>query len=443
MGIIMTVVQAIITFFATNIFAMTKLTGLKTAPSVLLFIVSLIWILALMIKPTVTKKMSKRIKILTDGARLLVVFLISVTASAGNLFYLIYGTDFSTSTIVINTIIIAVAEFFVFWAGMIRLYTTSTQLGIKWRAIGWICGLIPIVHIFVLLKMIRITTAECKFEEEKLLIDNGRVESEICKTRYPMLLVHGVFFRDSRFFNYWGRVPNSLKRNGATLFYGEQKSADSVENSARQLADKIEKIVAETGCEKVNIIAHSKGGLDSRYAISCLDCADKVASLTTINTPHEGCAFAEYLLNKAPEKVQNTLANSYNTALRKTGEEGADFLKAVESLTVSQCKALDEKMPDMDNVFYQSVASCVKKSANGQFPLNFSYHLVNYFDGPNDGLVSLDSQKRWGCYAVLTPEGNRGITHGDVIDLNRENIDKFDVREFYVGLVSDLKNKGY
>ena len=39
------------------------------------------------------------------------------------------------------------------------------------------------------------------------------------------------------------------------------------------------------GCEKVNIIAHSKGGLDSRYMITHLGLADKVASLTTVATP--------------------------------------------------------------------------------------------------------------------------------------------------------------
>lgn len=40
----------------------------------------------------------------------------------------------------------------------------------------------------------------------------------------------------------------------------------------------------ETGCEKVNIIAHSKGGLDSRYAISRLGMDQYTASLTTINS---------------------------------------------------------------------------------------------------------------------------------------------------------------
>lgn len=50
----------------------------------------------------------------------------------------------------------------------------------------------------------------------------------------------------------------------------------------------------------------------------------------------------------------------------------------------------------------------------------------------------------WGSdYKLLVPEGKRGISHADMIDLNRENIEGFDVREFYVQLVSDLKKAGY
>ena len=42
---------------------------------------------------------------------------------------------------------------------------------------------------------------------------------------------------------------------------------------------------------------------------------------------------------------------------------------------------------------------------------------------------------------IRLPE-NRGISHMDIIDLSRENISGFDVREFYVKLVNDLKNRG-
>ncbi|MGN0374887.1 MAG: hypothetical protein ACI4EN_05245 [Butyrivibrio sp.] len=43
----------------------------------------------------------------------------------------------------------------------------------------------------------------------------------------------------------------------------------------------------------------------------------------------------------------------------------------------------------------------------------------------------------------LSTNGKRGISHGDMIDLNRENIPGFDVREWYVQLVADLKNRGF
>ena len=71
-----------------------------------------------------------------------------------------------------------------------------------------------------------------------------------------------------------------------------------------------------------------------------------------------------------------------------------------------------------------------------------SYPLVKHFDGECDGLVSLDSMK-WGS-KFISPEvsGNRGISHGDMIDLNRENLPGFDVREFYVTLVHNLKEMG-
>lgn len=65
------------------------------------------------------------------------------------------------------------------------------------------------------------------------------------------------------------------------------------------------------------------------------------------------------------------------------------------------------------------------------------------FDGENDGLVSVNSMKWGNRFIFLEPKSKRGITHGDVIDLNRENIKGFDVREFYVNLVNDLKVRGF
>ena len=57
-----------------------------------------------------------------------------------------------------------------------------------------------------------------------------------------------------------------------------------------------------------------------------------------------------------------------------------------------------------------------------RFPLNFTYHLARYFDDANDGLVG-EKSFPWGeSFEMLTVNGTRGISHGDMIDLNRENI---------------------
>ncbi len=381
-----------------------------------------------------------------DGSDLLTSFLISATVAtivhiAILFFNVISGWHIVTYIISVLTAIVLLA--ITFWNGIIRVYCTSVQLGIKKRVIGALCGWIPVANIFALFSIIRTTTAEAEFEFEKEQANQLRLMSRVCSTRYPILLVHGVFFRDFKHINYWGRIPDELRRNGAQVFFGNHQSALSVADSGDELARRIKQIVAQTGCEKVNIIAHSKGGLDCRYAISRCGADKYVASLTTINTPHRGCIFADYLLKKVPEKIKNSIAGTYNKTLKKLGDTNPDFMSAVWDLTFEKCQNFNREIIDVDSVCYQSVGSKLNKARHGKFPLNFSYHFVKHFDGANDGLVSVDSFP-WGSdYRLLTVSGNRGISHGDMIDLNRENIPEFDVREFYVRLVAELKSKGF
>ncbi|MGN0427903.1 MAG: esterase/lipase family protein [Agathobacter sp.] len=336
-----------------------------------------------------------------------------------------------------------IIESLIFWNGIIRVYVTSAQLGIKWRVIGIVCGWIPVVHLIVLGKIIAISEAEVKLENHKLVVDETRVPEQICKTKYPILLVHGVFFRDWKFINYWGRIPAELEKNGAWIFYGNHQSALPVNESGAELAARIQEVLRVTGAKKVNIIAHSKGGLDSRYAISKCGMAPYVASLTTINTPHRGCEFADYLLSKISPGQQQKIAGAYNSTLKKLGDTNPDFLSAVCDLTAKRCKEINEQVPDSPTVFYQSVGSKLNHASGGRFPLNFSYQLVNYFDGDNDGLVG-EKSFPWGKnYTFLTVKGKRGISHGDMIDMNRENFKGFDVREFYIQLVKKLKEQGF
>ena len=54
--------------------------------------------------------------------------------------------------------------------------------------------------------------------------------------------------------------------------------------------------------EKVHLIAHSFAGIDARCAISMMGLHENVHSLTTLCTPHHGCAIIEKS-NKCPQSV--------------------------------------------------------------------------------------------------------------------------------------------
>ena len=340
-------------------------------------------------------------------------------------------------------LLVAGAEFLIFWGGIIIVYTTSRQLGFKTRLLGIMLGMVPLANLTMLILILRITGKEAKTELTRCKLNRLRSSEQVCQTKYPLLLVHGVFFRDFKHFNYWGRIPEELMKNGATIYYGEHQSAASVDDSARELEQRILGIIRENGYEKLNVIAHSKGGLDMRTALAKTSVAPYVASLTTVNTPHRGCEFADYLLNKIPDAQQQAIANTYNSAAAKLGDPNPDFMAAVTDLTSSACSRRNETVRDVPGVYYQSIGSVLAKPSAGRFPLNMTYHLVNLFDGKNDGLVG-EKSFPWGSdFKMLAASGKRGISHGDVIDLNRENFDGFDVREYYVQLVSDLRQKGF
>ncbi len=416
----------------------------KKAPLLLLLIIPLFILLNILpgMRPKGTKKL--RLKICNHGTAVLFIFVLSLIPSI--IIHTVLAFRLLPEAyldLIFSVLYCILFSAIFFWNGFLCVYFTSTQMGIKWRVIGALCGMIPILNLIVLSKIIRITSAEVEFEIEKEIVTSDPALASICKTKYPIVFVHGVFFRDTVLFNYWGRIPNTLKLHGATVYYGQHQSALSVKESAREISHRIKLIVERSGCEKVNIVAHSKGGLDCRYAISEFGLAPYVASLTTVNTPHRGCVFAEKLLYAIPDKTKNKVAKAYNSTLKLLGDETPDFLAAVGDLTAESCARLNEQISFPEGIYAQSVGSVMTHPRKGRFPLNLSYRFVKSFDGENDGLVG-EASFAWGeKYTLLRTDGDRGISHGDMIDLNRENIKDFDVRAFYTELVSDLREKGF
>ena len=255
---------------------------------------------------TSLRPVTLRLRICAGGCRLLSVFLCSSVLSISFLLFGCFGilppgTPLEAPRFwALNSLLAILLEAAAFWNGIIRVYVASEQLGIKIRVIGVVCGMIPIANLIALGMILRTVNREVVFENMRIQRNESRKEQKLCATKYPLLMVHGVFFRDFRYLNYWGRIPKELALNGAKIYYGNHQSAASLKDSGREIADRILQLVQETGCEKVNVIAHSKGGLDVRAALMLPGIAEHVASLTTVNAPHRGCEFADYLLTKIP-----------------------------------------------------------------------------------------------------------------------------------------------
>lgn len=297
------------------------------------------------------------------------------------------------------------------------------------------------MNIIIFVRTCRVARREYLFEVSKIELNSQRAENEVCKTKYPILMVHGIFWRDWQFFNYWGRIPKELIRNGATIYYGNQHSSATMDVCGNELKEQILDIIEKEKCDKVHIIGHSKGGLDARYTVSCMGIEKYVASVTTIGTPHKGSKLIDIVFDKFPDGLIRAVAKRYDAAYRRLGDVSPDFYTGILDLTSEQIEAINEKAVNMDGVLYQSVASKMNSVMSAGFPLNLGYFLLRN-EGINDGFVTVESSKHGEYLGCLETDKSRGVSHGDMIDLMRENIHGFDICEFYVDIVKGLKNKG-
>lgn len=270
--------------------------------------------------------------------------------------------------------------------------------------------------------------------------------NDLCQTRYPVVLIHGAGFRDLKWPVYWGRIPAALEGQGAQVFYGLQDSWGSTETNAAAIRDRIDAILLETGAERVHLIGHSKGGLDARMAASGWGCGEKIASITTICTPHRGSKTVD-LLFALPRSMWSTAAFAVNNWIRVVGDKRPDFLRLCEDLTTARAVQFNAENPDVPGVLYRSYA-CVMGSPLSDINLTTANAAVHRIEGENDGLVTAESAL-WGTeQQVLRSNGRRGISHVDAIDLRRAPFTKrtgsgvSDICDVYIDMVRTLKERG-
>ena len=273
--------------------------------------------------------------------------------------------------------------------------------------------------------------------------------SSDCSLKYPLLMVHGMGFRDRKHLCYWGRVPKTLESQGARVFFGHQDSVGSVESNADIIARSLDNVLEITGAEKVNILAHSKGGLEARYLINH-GYKDKVASVTTIDTPHHGSKTVDFLM-KAPKWMVKTAAWGTDVWMKVLGDENPASYDCFDLFTTKTAEQFNIDNPAPDDIYCQSYAFKCKGSFSDPF-FCITYPVIRRFDGDNDGMVSVASAKWANFKGVHTTPSYRGVSHADVVDIRRRRFtsrapssedEVTDIANFYVDIVKELKEMGY
>lgn len=183
--------------------------------------------------------------------------------------------------------------------------------------------------------------------------------------------------------HYFRGILSHLEDHGFDVHHTTVSYAKSLETRAADLQDQIDDILKTTGAAKAHIIAHSMGGLDARSMINRNGMSRKIASLTTIGTPHHGSSFADFLLN---EKGGNKLIELVSRAID---------LRGFADLTADACAKFNESVRSAEagnEVFYQTYSSWEERKLIFTF-LQPAWDVIERAEGMNDGLVSVASQK--------------------------------------------------
>ena len=260
------------------------------------------------------------------------------------------------------------------------------------------------------------------------------------KTRYPIVLVHGLGMKDTFFMKSWGRIDRILRIQGHTVYKSRIDAFGSVKTNAVQLKEEIDAILRETGAEKVNLIAHSKGGLDAKYMIRHLGMAPKVASLTTLCTPHRGSPIASFIM-RFPKFAVKYVAFWVDLIYRILGDRHPDSFAACEELR--RAENLEAELVNIaDGVLCQSFSASMRPGEKNadfimQIPLMFSRWIEK--GQVSDGLVPRDSAV-FGKYRGDCIEGP--VSHTEIVDFMVRDKKRDKIYAFYSALCEELAGAG-
>jgi triacylglycerol esterase/lipase EstA (alpha/beta hydrolase family) len=257
------------------------------------------------------------------------------------------------------------------------------------------------MHRLVLLALSTLVLASCLAEATVADDESGSFDSlaaaQANRTRLPIVMLHGAAgFDQIGPLEYYFGVKDRLRSDGYQVFFTSVDPFQRIEVRAAQLATQINAILAQTRAPRVHLIGHSQGGLDGRYLISRLGFGNRVATLTTISTPHHGSRVADVALGILPGGAVDAIAFLVDFVFGSSQDvEGQGY-----QLTEEYAETIfNPTTPDDPRVSYYSVAGVTHAATVHVFtedvcdPLLWVGYGILSLQGPNDGLVTVASSR--------------------------------------------------
>jgi triacylglycerol lipase len=167
------------------------------------------------------------------------------------------------------------------------------------------------------------------------------------QTKYPIVLVHGLFgFDNIGPVDYFYGIASALRSGGADVYVTQVSAANSTEVRGEQLLAQVKQILAATGAAKVNLIGHSHGGPTARYVASVRP--DLVASVSSVGGVNKGSKVADVLIGAVPN-VSYTIANAVSgfiSFLSGSPTLPQNSYAAAQSLSTAGTLAFNSRHPE-------------------------------------------------------------------------------------------------
>ncbi|MEW5735558.1 MAG: alpha/beta fold hydrolase [Thermodesulfobacteriota bacterium] len=271
--------------------------------------------------------------------------------------------------------------------------------------------------------------------------------SSTCNTKYPVVLAHGAGVSAKVFgiIDAWWGIEDALEDEGARVYITSVNGMDGTTAKAANWKRQVLQILAVSGSSKINVIGHSHGTIYTRYAISNLGLSGKVKSYTSLCGPHRGSSIANILVYNLPSNLLSLVGGMIDQVYAIIfGDSNPNTVQMGYDLCTDYMKnVFNPATPNMTGIYYQSWAAKAKWGCPSVY-MTPTWLVLLPLEGDNDGLVSVSSAK-WGNFRGVVSGAwySPGVDHINMVGHFFGLTPGFDAPDFYVDIVSDLKNRGY